>query len=103
MNAALQKPIIVISWDGLSKPLNYLQIDAPLDFNLFVFDYSGQDHSSALSHLSPTFYYSQKTECKGDLIQAVYEYDLSVVKYLLSKTIHISLGFHLDTFAFDGI
>jgi hypothetical protein len=74
MNASLQKPIVVISWDGLSKPLNYLQIDAPLEFNLFVFDYSGQDHSSVLSQLSPTFYYSQKTECKGDLIQAVYEY-----------------------------
>jgi hypothetical protein len=74
MNESLQKPIVVISWDGLSKPLSYLQIDAPLDFNLFIFDYSGQDNSSVISEFNPAFYYSQKTECKGDLIQAVYKY-----------------------------
>ncbi len=74
MNESLQKPIVVISWDGLSKPLSYLQIDAPLDFNLFIFDYSGQDNSSVISQFNPAFYYSQKTECKGDLIQAVYKY-----------------------------
>lgn len=74
MNAVLPKPIVVISWDGLSKPLNYLHIDADLGFNLFIFDYSGQDHRAALSAIPHTFYYSQKTECKGDLIQAVYKY-----------------------------
>lgn len=74
MNESLQKPIVVISWDGLSKPLSYLQIDAPLDFNLFIFDYSGQDNSSVINQFNPAFYYSQKTECKGDLIQAVYKY-----------------------------
>jgi hypothetical protein len=74
MNEPLQKPIVVISWDGLSKPLNYIQLDAALDFHLFIFDYSGQDHSSAISQLPHTFYYSQKTECKGDLIQGVYEF-----------------------------
>ncbi len=74
MNESLQTPIVVISWDGLSKPLNYLQLDTALDFNLFIFDYSGQDHSSDLSQLPHNFYYSQKTECKGDLIQAVYEF-----------------------------
>ena len=74
MHESLQKPIVVISWDGLSKPLNYIQLDAAPDFHLFIFDYSGQDHSLDLSHLSHSFYYSQKTECKGDLIQTVYQF-----------------------------
>jgi hypothetical protein len=74
MNESQEKPIVVISWDGLSKPLNYIQFDAALDFHLFIFDYSGQDHSSVLSELTHTFYFCQKTECKGDLIQAVYKF-----------------------------
>lgn len=69
-----QKSIVVISWDGISSPLSYILKDKAPDFDLFIFDYSGQDHQSQLEGLKPTYYLSQKTECKGDILQGVYAY-----------------------------
>jgi hypothetical protein len=69
-----QKSIVVISWDGISSPLSYILKDTVPDFDLFIFDYSGQDHQSQLDGLQPAFYLSQKTECKGDILQGVYAY-----------------------------
>lgn len=67
-----QKSIVVISWDGISAPLYYILQDTTPDFDLFIFDYSGQDNLGKLDALQPAFYLSQKTECKGDILQAVY-------------------------------
>ena len=69
-----QKSIVVISWDGISSPLSYVFKDTNPDFDLFIFDYSGQDNASKLEGLQPTFYLSQKTECKGDILLGVYNY-----------------------------
>ena len=69
-----QKSIVVISWDGISSPLSYILKDTAPDFDLFIFDYSGQDHQSQLDGLQPAYYVSQKTECKGDILQGVYAY-----------------------------
>ena len=69
-----QKSIVVISWDGISSPLSYILKDATPNFDLFIFDYSGQDHQSQLDGLQPAYYLSQKTECKGDILQGVYAY-----------------------------
>ncbi|MCF8340693.1 MAG: hypothetical protein K9I82_06945 [Chitinophagaceae bacterium] len=68
------KSIVVISWDGISTPLSYVFKDTAPDFDLFIFDYSGQDNASKLEALQPAFYLSQQTECKGDILQGVYTY-----------------------------
>jgi len=46
--SSIQKSIIVISWDGISTPLSYILKDTIPDFDLFIFDYSGQDNASKL-------------------------------------------------------
>jgi hypothetical protein len=69
-----QKSIVVISWDGISSPLSYVLKDTVPGFDLFIFDYSGQDNASQLEGLQPAYYVSQKTECKGDIIQGVYQH-----------------------------
>ena len=69
-----QKSIVVISWDGNSFPLSYVLKDTVPDFDIFIFDYSGQDNASQLEGLQPAYYLSQKTECKGDILEGVYHY-----------------------------
>jgi len=68
------KSIVVISWDGISSPLSYILKDTTPDFDLFIFDYSGQDNASQLEGFQPAYYLSQKTECKGDILLGVYNY-----------------------------
>ena len=74
MKTSTSRPIIVVSWDGQAAPLAFIQQDAKADFDLFIFDYSGQDHRPIIADFPHTFYYSKKTECKGDLIQAIYTF-----------------------------
>jgi len=69
-----QKPIVVVSWDGVGKPLSHILIDTAPHFHFFIIDYSGQDHSAALQEINPTYYHTKKSECKGDLINNVYSY-----------------------------
>jgi hypothetical protein len=69
-----EKSIVVISWDGISTPLCFILKDAVPDFDLFIFDYSGQDNASKFEGLQPAFYLSQKTECKGDILLGVYNH-----------------------------
>jgi hypothetical protein len=96
--SSIQKSIVVISWDGISSPLSYILKDTTPDFDLFIFDYSGQDHQSQLDGLQPAYYLSQKTECKGDILQGVYTYliqkNVSDFKYigLLDDDIFISIS-----------
>lgn len=91
-----QKSIVVISWDGISTPLSYILKDTDPDFELFIFDYSGQDNVAKLESLNPAFYLSQKTECKGDILQGVYAHLLAEKKFdfkyigLLDDDIYIS-------------
>ena len=92
------KSIIVISWDGISTPLSYVLQDIAPDFDLFIFDYSGQDNASQLEGLQPAFYLSQKTECKGDILLGVYnhliQHNVTDFKYigLLDDDIFISFS-----------
>jgi hypothetical protein len=69
-----EKSIVVISWDGISTPLSYILKDTVPDFELFIFDYSGQDNASKLEGLQAVYYLSQKTECKGDILLGVYNH-----------------------------
>jgi hypothetical protein len=82
------KSIIVISWDGISTPLSYVLQDTPPDFDLFIFDYSGQDNASKLEALQPAFYLSQQTECKGDILQGVYNH---LIQHIVTDFKYIGL------------
>ena len=92
------KSIIVVSWDGLNAPLYYLLQDTTPNFDLFIFDYSGNNNQDQLNSLSIKYYHSQKTECKGDILQSIYNYcisnNLSDFKYigLLDDDICISIS-----------
>lgn len=68
------KSIVVISWDGKTAPLHYILQDTTPQFDLFVFDYSGENHQAELSNLPVRYYHTQKTECKGDILQVIYQY-----------------------------
>ena len=93
-----QKSIVVISWDGITPPLSYILKDTTANFDLFIFDYSGQDNASQLEAINPSFYLSEKTECKGDILEGVYQYlvqhKVTDFKYigLLDDDIYISFS-----------
>lgn len=65
--------LVLVSWDGGSPPLSHVLLDADPQFELLLFDYSGRTPAgTALSvgGLSCTVL-SQRTECKGDIYQAL--------------------------------
>ena len=80
MNESSSKSLIVISWDGMSSPLSHILEDTSAHFDLFIIDYSGENHEQAVQKFQPSFYLSKKSECKGDLMQNVYEYLQSNIK-----------------------
>jgi hypothetical protein len=83
-----EKSIVVISWDGISTPLSYILKNTVPDFDLFIFDYSGQDNASKLEGLQPAYYLSQKTECKGDILLGVYNH---LIKHSVTDFKYIGL------------
>ena len=98
MTSHIHKSIVVISWDGTSSPLGYIQQDTKADFDLFIFDYSGKDHRSDLQGIEHRYYLSVQTECKGDILQNIYQYlvqnKIDNFKYIgiLDDDICISIG-----------
>ena len=68
------KSLIVVTWDGKSQPLNHIYFDAIPAFDLLVFDYSGKADVNQLSDVAPTHFLSMATECKGQIINALYVY-----------------------------
>jgi hypothetical protein len=72
--AAPTKSLIVVTWDGKSQPLNHIFFDATPAFDWLVFDYSGKADPSQLSAIAPTHFLTEATECKGQIINALYNY-----------------------------
>ncbi len=68
------KSIVVISWDGENEPLSHILFDTVPNFDIFLIDYSGKDNSSKIVKFKPAFYLSKTSECKGDLINNIYQY-----------------------------
>lgn len=68
------KSLIVVTWDGKSQPLNHIYFDAIPAFDWFVFDYSGKGDLDGLSAIAPKHVLSVATECKGQIISALYKY-----------------------------
>ena len=72
--ATSNKSLIVVTWDGQSKPLNHIYQDAVPAFDLLVFDYSGKADGNQLTALAPKYFISNATECKGQIITALYNF-----------------------------
>jgi hypothetical protein len=68
------KLLIVVTWDGKSQPLNHILFDATPAFDWLVFDYSGKADPSQLSAIVPAHFLTVATECKGQIINALYNY-----------------------------
>ena len=77
----LNKSIIVVTWDGKSKPLSHIMDDTPRQFDLLLYDYSGQGNESITEQIKPTYLLSKKSECKGDVLQNVYAFLSSINGY----------------------
>jgi hypothetical protein len=72
--ATSNKSLIVVTWDGQAQPLNHIYQDTAPAFDFLVFDYSGKGERNALSDLAPSHFISIYTECKGQIITALYNY-----------------------------
>jgi hypothetical protein len=68
------KSLIVITWDGVSKPLEYVLQDVERNFDLLIFDHSAKASKEVVAHLKPEFYVSTRTENKGQVFNEVYKY-----------------------------
>lgn len=72
--ATSNKSLIVVTWDGQSKPLNHIYQDTVPAYDLLVFDYSGKADGDALTALVPKYFISNDTECKGQIITILYNF-----------------------------
>ena len=68
------RSLIVITWDGVSKPLEYVLQDTQRNFDLLIFDHSAKASSELIKHLSPEHFVSTRTENKGQVFYEVYKY-----------------------------
>jgi hypothetical protein len=63
---------ILVSWDGVSPPLDQIHLDAEPDFDWLLFDYSGQAPAGTWTVEGRSFQVlSEATECKGQIFQAL--------------------------------
>lgn len=72
--ATPNKSLIVVTWDGQSKPLNHIYFDVTPAFDFLVFDYSGKGDTAQLAAIAPKHFLTVATECKGQIITALYNY-----------------------------
>jgi hypothetical protein len=64
-------PLVMVTWDGVSEPLQHVVKDQTPRFQILIFDYSGAAQLPAdfkIRGATPQFY-SAKTECKGQIFQ----------------------------------
>ena len=69
-----QKSLIIITWDGVSKPLEYILQDTQRNFDLLIFDHSAKASKELVAHLHPEHFLSTRTENKGQVFYEVYKY-----------------------------
>lgn len=108
------RTLAVITWDGISPPLGELEPDAAPDFDVLLFNYSGNGNQTA--PLFPiTARLSQATECKGQIFAAVsaylsstdaeYDYvgliddDIAIKVSSINTALAIAMDNALDSFA----
>lgn len=65
------KDLVLISWDGQEPPARHVQLDAPAQFELLLFDYSGKaERPRLVSSGWPEHWgwLSEATACKGEIL-----------------------------------
>lgn len=66
------KSLVVITWDGKSKPMSHVLFDADPHFDLLLFNYSGKE---VVEKMPPNCQYiSAATENKGQIFEHIYLY-----------------------------
>lgn len=66
--------IVVVAWDGVSIPFNHISFDTSPDFNIIIFNYSGNNLPVKMPENIELYgYISKKTEFKGELISELCE------------------------------
>lgn len=66
--------ILVVAWDGLSKPFHHISIDTSPVFKIIVFNYSGNNFPVLMpKNIELYQYINAKTEFKGELINELCE------------------------------
>ncbi len=66
--------LVLISWDGLEPPAQYVQSDEPARFQLLLFDYSGKAKRPVdlpQGWPEPWIWLSRATACKGEILTVV--------------------------------
>lgn len=69
-----EKSLVVITWDGKSKPLDHILVDASPNFDILVFDHSAKMQHVEVAGLSNLRLLSKSTENKGQVFAEVYKY-----------------------------
>jgi len=70
----MKSTLLVISWDGNNYNKIPFHYDVEANFDLCVFDYSGESYIENTPHKNIKYFISHKTESKGDLIYNVFNY-----------------------------
>jgi hypothetical protein len=66
--------LVVVTWDGKSKPLNHILVDAIPEFDILVFDHSAKCTSVEVKGLPNLKLLSKATENKGQIFDELYKY-----------------------------
>lgn len=69
------KPLVLVSWDGISEPFAMIELDAVPAFDWVLFDFSGRQTPGAGQWRGQSAQVLAKaTECKGEIYQALAGY-----------------------------
>ena len=79
-----KKSLIVITWDGVSKPLEYILQDTQRNFDLLIFDHSAKASKELVAHLKPEYFVSTRTENKGQVFHETYKYYIRITKSVMN-------------------
>ena len=69
-----KKNLVIITWDGKSKPFDCVFFDANPNFEILLFNHTGESKDSLGENISCDHYISSKTENKGQIFHYINEY-----------------------------
>jgi hypothetical protein len=71
----MNKPVVLVSWDGSSEPFAMIALDAQANFDWLLFDFSGRHPPGPIEMRGqPVVMLAGQTECKGEIYQALAEH-----------------------------
>ena len=74
MSIKIKNTLVVITWDGVSTPLNHILNDTDKKFDLLIYDYSGKADINNSENIEFSYFLSIKSECKGDILLNLFHY-----------------------------